>query len=238
MLTRRERVLKALSFEETDRVPMDLDGMPSTGISCFAYPKLVEALELPHRLPRVYDTGQMLAMPEADVLDALDCDVATIHGDITNAFDQAELWLPYDFGGRLPALVRNPDMFQALDDGTVIQPANGAKMPPMAHVFETEHGGQPVSLTGDVPKPDLDEVRAQCERNALTDGDIERAVALCRRARESTDRAIFFSGPGAGIGVAAFGGIAVFPLLCMLEPDYVAELHDLITAPRARSPVS
>ena len=47
MTARRERVMKALSFEETDRVPMDLDGMASTGISCFAYPGLVAALGLP-----------------------------------------------------------------------------------------------------------------------------------------------------------------------------------------------
>ena len=69
--------------------------MRSTGISAFSYPKLVAALGLPPRLPKVYDTGQMLALPDLDVLDALGCDVVTIQdGLITNAFDQPENGIP------------------------------------------------------------------------------------------------------------------------------------------------
>ena len=75
MITSHERVLNALNFQPTDRLPKDLGGMLSTGISAFAYPKLVAALGLPPRLPRVHDTGQMLALPDLDVLDALGCDV-------------------------------------------------------------------------------------------------------------------------------------------------------------------
>ncbi len=78
MTTSRERVLQALNFQQPDRVPRDLGGMRSTSISAFAYPKLVAALGLPPRLPRVEDTGQMLALPDLDVLDALGCDVVSI----------------------------------------------------------------------------------------------------------------------------------------------------------------
>ena len=85
--------------------------MLSSGISGFAYPKLVEALGLPPRLPKMYDTGQMLAMPELDVLDALGTDVVTIVGRATNAFDEPEKWFPYDYNGRLPALVRDPSIY-------------------------------------------------------------------------------------------------------------------------------
>ena len=66
MITSRERVLNALNFRPTDRLPKDLAGMGSTGISAFSYPKLVDALGLPPRLPKVYDTGQMLALPDLD----------------------------------------------------------------------------------------------------------------------------------------------------------------------------
>ena len=228
MTTRRERVMKALSFEETDRVPMDLDGMASTGISCFAYPDLVAALGLPPRRPRVYDTGQMLAMPELDVLDALDCDVVTVHGDVTNAFEQDGVWRPYDFNGRLPALVRDPAMFQVEPDGTITQPAHGCKMPPTSHVFEAEHGGQPFPLTGDIPKPDLAAIRKHQAENPIRDEEVARYREVCRRAREASDRAVFLNGPGAGIGVAGFGGIAIFPMLCLTEPDFVRELHDVV----------
>ena len=112
----RERVMQALNYEMPDRPPKDLGGMLSSSISGFAYPKLVAALGLPPRLPKMYDTGQMLAMPDLDVLDALGVDIVTICGRATNAFAEPEKWLPYDFNGRLPALVRNPAIF-ITDDG-------------------------------------------------------------------------------------------------------------------------
>ncbi len=107
MTTPRDRVMNALNLLPTDRVPRDLGGMRSTGISAFAYPHLVEALGLPPRLTRIEDTGQMLAVPDRDVLDALECDVIAIYDDVTNAFDQPELWHDYDFNGRLAAQVKS-----------------------------------------------------------------------------------------------------------------------------------
>ena len=230
-MTRRERVMKALSFEETDRVPRDLGGMLSTGISCFAYPKLVEALGLPYRRPRVHDVWQMLALPDLDVLDALDCDVVTVAQNwmVTNAFEQPDKWKPYGFGGRLDATVLSPDAFEVWEDGTICQPMFELKMPPRAHVFESEHGGQPVDLSAPTPKPDLDETRTTLEAGLFTSEQVDEIAALCQQTRESTDRAVFFNGPGAGIGIAGYGGIAVFPLLCMTEPDLVARYHTLVT---------
>ena len=231
-MTRRERVLRALNFQPTDRVPMDLGGMNSTGVSCFAYPDLVRVLGLPPRPPKVHDTGQMLALPDMDVLDALDCDVATVHLDVTNAYPQDELWHPYDFNGRLDALVQRPQDFRSEPDGTVFQ--DSRKMPPTSHVFEQEHGGHPLMLSGDIPKPDLDAVRQWCESIRPSAADLQRVRTHCERARESTDRAILFNGIGAGIGIANHTGIAMFPMLCLTEPDFVMELHDLIVGYAAK----
>ena len=170
--------------------------------------------------------GDLLA--HADVLDALGCDVATLGWDYTNAFDQPELWKPYDFGGRLDAVVRDPEMFAVEPDGTVIQPRSGSKMPPASHVFESEHGGNPILLGAETPRPDLKKIRQEYADDPLRDDEIRQIRDLCRRARESTDRAIFFEGPGANIAITNFGGMAVFPLLCYEDPDFVAELHDII----------
>ncbi len=228
-MTSRERVMKALAFEPTDRVPRDLGGMLSTGISCFAYPDLVKALGLPPRRPKVHDTGQMLALPDLDVLDALGCDVVSVfmHLGVSNAFDQFDPWHPYDFGGRLKALVRNPADFETLDDGTITQSNGQLRMPPGAYVFDAEHGGQAFSLTEDLPRPDVKAFEKGLRQSRLSDNALADVVSLCRRARESTDRAIFFNGPTAGIAIAAHGGLAIFPLLCMTEADLVAELHEV-----------
>jgi uroporphyrinogen decarboxylase len=228
MMTSRDRVLKALNFEPTDRVPRDLSGMRSTGISAFAYPRLRAALGLPARLPRVYDSGQMLALPDLDVLDALGCDVVTVEGqDVTNAFEQPELWRPYDFGGRLPALVRDPEGYRAEPDGALVY-RDYLRMPPASYVFDSEHAGQLFVLDGELPRPDLDAVRRQQEGRVLKDEQVVRIREFCRRVRSSTDRAVFFSGPlGLGICIHGFGGLAVFPVLCLLEPDMVHEIHSL-----------
>ena len=141
--------MTSLAFGKTAAVPKDLGGMLSTGISGFAYAGLRAALGLPPRIPRMYDTGQMLALPELDVLDALDCDVVHVTADRhTNAFDEPDRWAPYDYNGRLPALVQNPTAYRTEPDGTIVQNNGGAdsRMPTGAHVFDTEHAGQILDL--------------------------------------------------------------------------------------------
>lgn len=231
MSTSREIVRDALEGREPPRVPRDLGGMLSTGISCFAYPSLVEALGLPPRRPRVHDTMQMLALPDLDVLDALGCDVVCVFGhlEVTNAFPQPQPWKPYDFGGRLEGLVLDPGAFRALPDGSIEQPALRARMVPAGHVFDFEHGGQPTGLEGDLPLPDIDAWIRHLERHALSDEALERQRALCRRVREESDRAVFFNGLTAGIGIANHGGIGIFPMLCLIYPDHIAELHERST---------
>lgn len=232
MVTSRERIFSAFNFQSTDRVPKDLAGMGSTGISAFSYPKLVAALGLPPRLPRIHDTNQMLALPDLDVLDVLGCDVVTIQdGVLTNAFEQPEVWHEYDFNGRLPAKVRAPGLFKTLPDGSIIQPHNKSTMPPTSYVFDEAHGGQPVYLNEELPKDDLKELKKRLEQQTIQDEEIEKIAATCRQTRQASDRAIFFSHGclNADISIHSHGGMAVFPILCITEPNYVADLHAMIT---------
>lgn len=228
-MTRRERIRAALEFRPTDRLPKDLSGMRSTGVSAFSYQALRQALGLPPKPTRVYDTGQMLALPHADVLDALDCDVVAVEGSgLTNAYEQPERWHDYDFNGRIPrAQVCNPADFRADPDGTIRQ-AGGMAMPPAAHVFDSEHAGQMLVLDGDLPRPDLGVLRRQLEQSVLTDAQVRSIRDTCRRAREATDRAVLFWGPTSlGLCIHGYGGLAVFPVLCLEDPDFVHELHTL-----------
>jgi uroporphyrinogen decarboxylase len=189
----------------------------------------VAALGLPPRLPHVEDTGQMLALPDLDVLDALGCDVVTICENVTNAFVEPDKWHPYDFNGRLPALVRNPAAFRTEPDGTIVQ--DSRRMPPSSHVFDDAHGGQPVHLGDDLPMYDLKEYAATLAAHELTDQHIVAIRDLCRRTRQATDRAVFFNNGAiqAPICIHGHGGMAVFPLICLTEPDYVQEMHEIIT---------
>lgn len=230
MTTSRERVLQALAFQTPDRLPKDLGGMRSTSISAFAYPRLVELLGLPPRLTRVEDTGQMLALPDLDVLDALGIDVVAILDGVTNAFDQPELWRRYNFNGRLAAQVLHPRKFRAQPDGTIVQGGH-TRMVPGSYVFDEEHAGQPLDLSDDLPKLNLKRLRRQVQKRLATDEKVASLRTLCRQVRSASDRAIFFNDGSVGtpIGIGAYSGLAIFPMLCITEPDYVTELHEIVT---------
>lgn len=226
IMTSQQRVTATLNFETPDRVPKDLGAMLSSGISAFAYPKLVETLGLPYRRPRVHDTYQMLAFPDMDVLDALGCDVVSIFNGATNAFEEPELWQEYDFNGRLPALVRDRNFFHNQSDGTIFQTlpeiiSQSAEnitspesiiMPPQSYVFNEEHSGQKLDLSAELPKPDLKKIKENHKNSFPKDKEIQRLVDLCKRTRETTDKAIFISGPMyTNIAITAPGGLAYGP---------------------------
>ena len=66
------------------------------------------------------------------------------------------------------------------------------------------------------------------ERSLITDREVRSLRDTFRRVRESTDRAVFLSGRlDLGICIHGFGGLAVFPILCLEDPDFVNELHTL-----------
>ncbi len=74
-MTSRERVLAALNHVEPDRIPVDLGGHRSSGISAIAYHRLRKHLSLPEKVVRVYDMVQQLAIIDEDVLDLFGVDV-------------------------------------------------------------------------------------------------------------------------------------------------------------------
>jgi uroporphyrinogen decarboxylase len=203
-VTTRDRVMESLRFRTTDRVPLDLGGMRSTGISAFAYPGLRAALGLSARPPRLYDTKQMLALPERDVLDALGCDVAHVTLDeCTNAFEEPARWKPYGFNGRLDALITGPGAFSARPDGAIEQRREDggvSRMVPCSYVFDAEHAGEPLDLEAEIAEPDWDAKRRELDRRSFSEERVAAVAAYCRR-------------------------VPAFSMLCLLHPAWVRELH-------------
>ena len=71
----RERVLKALNFEEADRVPYDLAATTWTGITFTAYQHLLEVSGKPAEEPDWADVIQQIVVPSEKVLTELGSDV-------------------------------------------------------------------------------------------------------------------------------------------------------------------
>jgi uroporphyrinogen decarboxylase len=180
----------------------------------------------------------MLALPETDVLDALDCDVVALEIEpdgscLTNAFHDDAYWSLYNFNGRLDSAVpQHLNNYAVEPDGTILQQTYDLRMPPDSFVFNAEHSGQAVDLFGDLPLLDLGKYRADLEEHALlTDEKIHEIIRFVRRTRSCTDRAILVAGGAmqTHLGIAAHGGMGVFPMICMMHPDYVHELHSIST---------
>jgi uroporphyrinogen decarboxylase len=85
-MTKRERVQRALSHREPDKVPIDLGAMRSTGITAVAYSQLKKYLGITAGDTYVYDVVQQLAQPEMPILDYVEADVI----DLGRAFLGAE----------------------------------------------------------------------------------------------------------------------------------------------------
>ncbi|MDR0386557.1 MAG: methyltransferase [Treponema sp.] len=75
MATSRDYVMDSVNHKEPAKLPLDLGGTPSSGISAIGYNKLKAALGIGGRENRVYDVVQQVTQPELAVLDALNVDV-------------------------------------------------------------------------------------------------------------------------------------------------------------------
>lgn len=100
----RERVLKALNFQEPDRVPFDMGSTQVTGINEFAYKNLRKAYGLPQKEIVYTDQIQGLAQPDDDFIDALGIDIRGLfplnaHNWNVHAVDGDRYWLYHDEWG-------------------------------------------------------------------------------------------------------------------------------------------
>lgn len=84
-MTSRERVRKAISHQEPDRVPIDIGGTKVTGIHIDEYIKISKHLGIDAELPRCYEQFQMLAHVEEPVR-------RWLHGDVLQLENLTETW--------------------------------------------------------------------------------------------------------------------------------------------------
>jgi uroporphyrinogen-III decarboxylase len=82
IMTSRERVLRAVNFQPTDRVPIDLGAMKASGITVRAYNELKTRLGI-HTPTRIWDPRLMIASVEQEVLQRFQVDVVPL--DVSSA---------------------------------------------------------------------------------------------------------------------------------------------------------
>jgi len=231
----RDRVLAALNHEETDRVPIDLSGYRSSGISAIAYERLRDYLGLERRPIRVYDIQQQLAIVDSDVLDRFEVD--TIELGRAFALDDDD-WADWTLPNSSPCQVPVWALPERVDHGWVIRSQTGrviAEMPEGALYFESAY----YPWAEEEPDQEaLAEAIAECMWSIPSppgplvegpDGD-RLLVEGAQRLRASTDRAI----------VGVFGGNLMehgemlyrndnFLALLAAEPDHAHDFLEHLT---------
>jgi uroporphyrinogen decarboxylase len=130
-------VLASIRHREPDRVPVDLGGTPSSGISAIAYYSLKRHLGLRDGHTRVYDVVQQLAQPEDEILDRYAVDVI----DVGRAFntrdeDWYDVALPQGIPVQFPSWFRPARRSDGVLDAFAPDGARIATMPVGATFFD------------------------------------------------------------------------------------------------------
>jgi uroporphyrinogen decarboxylase len=89
-MTSRERVVRAVNFQDPDRVPIDLGSMRASGINAVLYDLLKKRVGV-NTPTKIHDTMQILAEVEIEVLEHLHADVLPLDvGDVEWARRKAD----------------------------------------------------------------------------------------------------------------------------------------------------
>lgn len=195
-MSRRERVLAALRHEEADRVPIDLGAMASTGIHAVAYAALKRYLGLKGGVVRVYDTGQVLAEPEKEVLELFHVDVLDVTRSLEPCGPDGRRWKPWVLPDGTPCEV--PEWFNPEPDGQggwVLRDANGrvvSRMPSGGYYFgsvDSWHGKPPLA---NIKSPE--EVDSyNWDAHKVGDAYVEWVRRKAEHLYRTTDYALMFS---------------------------------------------
>ena len=226
----RDRVLAALQHQETDRVPIDLGGHRSSGVSAIAYPRLRAYLGLEPRPVRVYDMQQQLAVLDDDVLERFGVDTIELgRGFALSDADWVDWVLPDGAPCQTPAWA----VPERREGGWALRSRTGritGEMPDGALYFESCYWP---FVDGEFDHDSFEAALGEClwsidsPPGPLIEGPggDQRLVEGARRLRQSTDRAV----------IALFGSMlfAAFDLYRMdsflaLMVEEPKQAHDIL----------
>jgi len=198
-MTSRERVVRTLNREATDRAPIDLGSHMSTGISMFAYWRLREYLGLSTEDIWAPDLVQCLAYVDEDVLQRFHVDCMLL----APRWPAEGRWTP-----RKPYTFAVPEGFQPRQqqDGTWVATHGEStmRMPPDGYFFD----GAWLS---------------SCWHGLSADQSMQLYAREAERIYKETDYACNFVGYAYGGGLGSFFGGVEQGCLMLTNPDQVHE---------------
>jgi hypothetical protein len=223
-ITGRERVLRALSYEPVDRVPVDLGGTLGTGAHVSVIANLRQALGLdePGTPVKVVEPYQMLGEVTADLRDMLRIDVVNLPGP-KNHFGFANTnWKPWRTFDGTDVLVSGDFNTEPEPNGDILQYPQGDKSAPASG--RMPKGG--FYFDDIVRQESIDEAKLDPADNLedfapISDEDLKVYEQQARELYDNTDLAITTGLPG-----TAFGDIARVPASFLKHPKGIRDIEE------------
>ncbi len=224
MLTSRERVNRALSHQEPDRVPLDLGASAVTGMHVSTVYQLRQALHLdpPGTPVKVIEPYQMLGEIAPDLIDALGVDVVGLGGRKTLFGFENEGWKPWTLFDGTPVLVPAAFNTEPEANGDILMyPEGDRSAPPSGRM---PHGGY--YFDSIIRQDPIDEARLDPADNLEEFGPVTAAdLAYFQREAErlysTTDKAILANFGGTGLG-----DIALVPAPWLKRPRGIRDVAE------------
>ena len=223
-MTSRERVAKALSHQEPDRVPLDLGGSATTGMQVSSVYLLRQALQLdpPGTPVKVVEPYQMLGEIKPDLMDALGIDVVSLRSRRTMFGFPNEGWKEWKLFDGTPVLVPEAFNTDPEPDGSILMYPEGdrsvppsARMPQGGFYFDSLNRQEPIDESRLNPEDNLEEF------SPISDEDLAYFEREAKRLYEETDKAIL-----ANFGGTAFGDIALVPAPWLKHPKGIRDVEE------------
>jgi len=243
-MTSRERVLKSLSHEQPDKVPIDLGATYNSGISACALYRLREYYGLEKKPVRIYETSQMIGTVDADVCQKMQIDVIGLN----SAKDCAGVPLhgatqPFNMPDGTPVLITDKHRYDIDEKGRTFLYPQGNRELEASYLMP--EGGYFFDAINRSPGFDEDELTPEedfkDDFKLISDEDADWYAENSKLLRETTDCAIFgcfgmggIGDPSAipGGGVAYPKGIRTYQDWCMaqlLYPEYIHTVFEMQT---------
>ena len=229
VLTGRERVLRALSYEPVDRVPVDLGGTPCSGAQVSVVANLRRALGLAGTV-KVSEPYQMLGEVAADLLKALGIDVVNLPAPKNFfGFENAD-WKRWRTFDGTDVLVPGKFNTEPEPDGDILMYPQGdrsapasARMPKGGFYFDSIIRQKPINDGKLNPADNLEEF------GPISDEDLRIYERRAAELYENTDLAVAAGFPG-----TAFGDIALVPAPWLKDPKGIRDIEEWYISTVAR----
>lgn len=220
-MTSREHVLKSLSHQQPDKIPVDFGGTAVTGIHAKMVAALRDHFGLEKRLVKVHEPYQMLALVEPDLQQALGLDVEGIPGRETMFGFANEGWKEWSFLNDFKVLVSEHFQTDAQSDGSfIIYPKGDRSAPPSGRM---PAGGY--FFDSIIRQEPVDDARLNVEDNLEEFGEIKEIDLAYFEQRAKQARAI-----GRAVitsfGGTALGDIALVPAPFLTHPKGIRDVQE------------